>query len=77
MSVLQSGPMADENEASEMETKDCNLNMSETDCVLTSSEEEGGFLNAFVGEKLQSLCERSLEQIVRIESLNLKEILHV
>ena len=75
MSVLQSASKADENVTSRVEEKDCTLIMSEIDCVLLSSEEEGGDLIAFVSEKLQSLCVRSLKQIVGDESLNLEETL--
>ena len=74
-SAPQTAPMVDENVASTAEKKDCNLIMAERDCVVTSSEEERADLNAFVSEKLQSLCERSLEQIVGDESSNLGDIL--
>ena len=68
--------VVDEYVASEVEEKDCSLTINEGNFVLTSSEEEGGYLNAFLSEKLQSLCERSLEQIVGGESLKLEEIIH-
>ena len=59
MFLLQSVLMADENEASRVEEKDCNITMAERDCVLTSSEEERGDLNAFVSESY-SLCVRGV-----------------
>ena len=63
------------NVTSRVEEKDCDLTMAERGCIITSREEGGEDLNAFVNEKLQSLCERSLEQIVGDESLNMEDIL--
>ena len=73
--VLQNVPLSSELVMSGQLQKDHQLTIAETDCVMTSSEEDMDHMNAFVSEKLQFMTEKGLEQLVGEESVNVEEIL--
>ena len=73
MSVLQQPPMSVESVTSGVVERDCDLIVAEKHCLMTSSEENVDDLIAFVGEKLQFLNERGLEQIVSDESPKVRD----
>ena len=75
MSVLQNVPVSNEVVRSREVEEDHELTVAEKDCVMTTSEEDMGDLNAFVNEKLKFMSEKGLEQLVRDESVNVEEIL--
>ena len=75
MSVLQNVPVSSGVVESGSVQKDHELTIAEKDCVLTSSEEDLGDMNAFVDERLQFLSEQGLEQHVGDESVIVEEMI--
>ena len=75
LSVLQNVQMSREIVTSGVVQQDHDLAVAEKDCVMTSSEEDGDDLIAFVNEKLQLMTEKGLEQFVGDVSMNVEEIL--
>ena len=74
-SVLQNVPVSSEVVTSGVVQQDRDLTVAEKDCVVTSSEEDGDDLDAFVDEKLRLMAEEGLEQFVGDENGNVEEIL--
>ena len=75
MSVLLNVPVSIEVVTSGVVQQDRDLTVAEKDCVITSSEEDGDDLYAFVDEKLRLMAEKGLEQFVGDENVNVEEIL--
>ena len=75
MSILQNVPKLSEIVTSRVVEKDHDLTVAAKDCVMTSSDEDMDDLNSFVLEKLQSMSEKGLEQLVGDESVNVMGIL--
>ena len=75
MSILQEVAMSGEIVTSGVVEKDHDLTVAETDCVMTTSEEDMDEMKGFKNEKLQFMTETGLEQLVGDESVNVEEIL--
>ena len=75
LSSLEEALMRVECIGAELGNEDRSLTMAEKDCVLTSSDDEGEDLSAFVAERLQCLSEGSVEKLIGEECVNVEEIL--